>query len=295
LQDLTPLSTGSDAYCDAVTVELRVTLARRFTVAAAALALAATAVPLATGALPRTSDYHSLLVSTSDPNTILLGTHQGVFRSTDGGHTWKASGLAGEDAMNLVRAGRTIFMGGHEVFAESTDNGKTWRAMRPTGLPGLDVHGLAVDPRNPKTLYAQIAMTGLYRSTDSAQSFRLVSKDVNGMMDSVAVTPAGHLIVGDQASGIFLSSAGKHWLHAATGAVMGLAVDPRDGNRIIATGRGIGISTDGGHTWAAALSSKLTFGPVAFAPGNPSLVYAVGYDRHLWRSADGGKSWKRVA
>jgi len=26
--------------------------------------------------LPNTSDYHSLLVSTSDPNRILLGTHQ---------------------------------------------------------------------------------------------------------------------------------------------------------------------------------------------------------------------------
>ena len=63
--------------------------------------------------------------------------------------------------MNLVRAGGTIFMGGHDVFAESTDGGKTWRAMRPAGLPSLDVHGLTVDPRDHKTLYAQIAMTGL--------------------------------------------------------------------------------------------------------------------------------------
>ncbi len=263
-------------------------------VATAALVVALSAVPAASAALPHTSDYHALLVSATDPNTLLLGTHQGVFRSTDGGHTWRAAGLAGEDAMNLVRAGGTIFMGGHDVFAESTDGGKTWRAMVPAGLPSLDVHGLAVDPRDPKTLYAQIAMTGLYRSTDGARSFRVVSRDVNGMMMSVAVTPAGKLVVGDMSRGIFTSTTGKHWLHTATGMVMGLAADPHDASRIIATGRGIAISNDGGRSWAAALPSKRMFGPIAWSPQNPNLVYAVGYDRSLWRSLDAGKSWKRV-
>jgi photosystem II stability/assembly factor-like uncharacterized protein len=256
----------------------------------AAVATGSTAL----AALPRASDYHALLVSARDPNTLLLGTHQGVYRSTDGGHTWRAAGLTGEDAMNLVREGGTIFMGGHDVFAESTDGGKTWRAMRPAGLPSLDVHGLAVDPRDHKTLYAQIAMTGLYRSTDGARSFRLVSSDVNGAMMSVAVTPVGRFVVGDMSRGIFTSTTGKHWLHTANGMVMGLAADPHNAKRIVATGRGIAISNDSGRSWAAALPSNVMFGPVAWSPQNASLVYAVGYDRSLWRSSDAGTNWKRV-
>lgn len=252
------------------------------------------AASTATAALPRTSDYHSLLVSSSDPNTLLLGTHTGIYRSTDGGRSWRFAGLAGEDAMNLVSAGSTIFMGGHDVFASSTDGGKTWRALRPSGLPSLDVHGLTVDPRDHKTLYAQIAMTGLYRSIDGARSFRLVSSDVNGMMMSVAVTPVGKFVVGDMSRGIFTSTSGKHWLHTANGMVMGLAADPYNAKTIVATGRGIAISSDGGRSWAAALPSKVMFGPVAWSPQNPRLVYAVGYDRSLWRSVDAGKSWQRV-
>ena len=61
-------------------------------------------VSVATPALPRASDYHSLLIVGSHPATMLLGTHTGLYRSTDGGRTWRRSGLAGEDAMNLVRS-----------------------------------------------------------------------------------------------------------------------------------------------------------------------------------------------
>ena len=249
----------------------------------------------AAGALPRTTDYHSLLVSSSDPNVLLLGTHNGVYRSTDGGRSWRAAGLVGEDAMNLVRAGDTIFMGGHDVFAKSVDGGKTWRAMHPAGLPSLDVHGLTVDPRDQTTLYAQIASTGLYRSTNGARSFRLVSSDVNGMMMSVAVTTVGKFVVGDMSRGIFTSTTGKHWLHTATGMVMGIAADPKNAKRIVATGRGIAISSDGGRSWAAALISKVMFGPVAWSPQNALLVYAVGNDRSLWRSIDAGRTWKKVS
>ena len=111
---------------------------------------------------------------------------------------------------------------------------------------------------------------------------------------SVAVTPVGKFVVGDMSRGIFTSTSGKHWLHTANGMVMGLAADPYNAKTIVATGRGIAISSDGGRSWAAALPSKVMFGPVAWSPQNPRLVYAVGYDRSLWRSVDAGKSWQRV-
>src|SRR5262245_46954679 len=129
----------------------------------------------AAASLPPAADYHALLVLRGTPATMLLGTHEGIYRSTDGGRSWRLSGLAGQDAMNLVQAGGAILMGGHDVFAVSLDGGKTWRPTSPTGLPNLDVHGLAVDPANPRVVYAQIAMTGLYRSIDAGRSFHVVS------------------------------------------------------------------------------------------------------------------------
>jgi photosystem II stability/assembly factor-like uncharacterized protein len=37
------------------------------------------------------------------------------------------------------------------------------------------------------------------------------------------------------------------------------------------------------------------FGPIAWAPESPDLAYAVGWDHSVWRSADGGKTWKHIA
>jgi hypothetical protein len=36
------------------------------------------------------------------------------------------------------------------------------------------------------------------------------------------------------------------------------------------------------------------FGPVAWAPSTSDVAYAVGFDRSVWRSADGAKSWTKV-
>jgi len=261
---------------------------------AAALVSAVAGVPIADGQVPKATDYHSLLVSSSNPRVLLLGTHDGIFRSTDAGATWRAAGLKGDDAMNLVQSGPLTLMGGHDVFAVSRDGGVTWRATSPKGLPGLDVHGLAADPRHPNIVYAQIAGTGLYRSTDSGASFALLSADVNGGMMPVAVSASGHLVVGDMSRGIFTSATGKHWLHTATGMVMGLAADPADPNRLVAASRGIAVSDDGGRSWQPALRSKVMFGPVAWSSADPAVVYAVGYDRSLWKSSNAGRSWKLV-
>src|SRR4051812_43326608 len=54
------------------------------------------------GGLPHTSDYHSLLVTPASPAKLVLGTHQGLYVSSDGGRHWRFDNLAGNDAMNLV-------------------------------------------------------------------------------------------------------------------------------------------------------------------------------------------------
>jgi photosystem II stability/assembly factor-like uncharacterized protein len=269
--------------------------------AGAAVAAAAVAIVVAqgggggAGALPDTPDYHSLLVSASDPERLVLGTHEGLYQSGDGGRSWDRASLAGQDAMNLARAEDVVWAAGHNVLARSSDGGATWEDVRPAGLPGLDVHGFAVDPRSPRTLYAAIAGQGLFRSTDGGRSFALVSTEVGPGVMALAVTPDGRILAGEMQQGLLVSGdRGRNWKLALQAGLMGLAVNPRDPNRIIATGPGILLSTNGGRDWIQVEQVDEGAGPVAWSPSEPSVAYVVGFDRTLYRTIDSGQSWAPV-
>jgi photosystem II stability/assembly factor-like uncharacterized protein len=249
----------------------------------------------ASGGLPNTADYHSLLVAPSDPAHILLGTHAGLYESIDGGLNWERVALEGQDAMNLARSeGETVWTAGHNVLAKSADGGATWSDVRPDGLPSLDVHGFAVDPRDG-TLWAAVAGEGLYRSTDGGESFAFVSGEVGANVMALAVTPDGRLLAGDMQQGLLASeNAGRDWRVVEPAAVMGLAINPDDPAVIIGAGEGILRSSDGGATWEQILPLAKGAGPVAWSASDPDVAYVVGFDRTLYRTQDRGGSWQPV-
>ncbi|MGZ8705913.1 MAG: WD40/YVTN/BNR-like repeat-containing protein [Gaiellaceae bacterium] len=237
------------------------------------------------------------MVSPTNAKSLLLGTHYGLFRSKDGGHMWALDALGGQDAMNLVRpGGQTLWVAGHMVLTKSTDGGKTWSDARPSGLPGLDVHGFAADPRNPRTLYAAVAGKGLYRSTDSGNSFSVVSTEVGPAVWALVVMPDGSILAGDvQKKGLMVSrDGGKTWALNLQAEIGGLALNPADPKRVLATGPGILLSTDGGASWKRTLEINGGAGPVAWSRSNPKIAYVVGFDRTLYRSIDSGQTWSAV-
>jgi photosystem II stability/assembly factor-like uncharacterized protein len=246
--------------------------------------------------LPDTPDYHSLLVNPTSSEKLMLGTHAGLYVSSDGGRHWRFAALSGDDAMNLARpAGPTVWLAGHQVFKRSSDGGATWSDVRPAGLPSLDIHGFAVDPRNARILYAAVAGQGLYRSRDGARSFSLVSGQVGGNVMALAVLPNGRILAGDMRQGLLESSnAGASWKQRLRAQVMGLAVNPDYPKRLLATGAGIALSDDGGRSWRSVLDLPGGAGPVAWSQSDPRLAYAVGFNRTFYRSGDGGKSWSAV-
>lgn len=247
--------------------------------------------------LPNTSDYHSLLVAPNDPGTLLLGTHQGIYRSTDGGRHWSGYRLGGQDAMSLARPSRggTMWMAGHDVFAKSTDGGDNWQPLQPASLPSLDLHAFAADLHNLKTVYAAVAGRGLYRSADGAATFAQVSAEVGGSVMALAVTARGRILAGDMQRGLIASNdAGKTWEQVLDAQLAGLSINPSNPQRILAAGPGIFRSVDGGAHWSQVMRLDAGVGPVAWSPSNPRLAYAVGFDRVLYRSIDGGANWAPV-
>ncbi|MGH2725556.1 MAG: WD40/YVTN/BNR-like repeat-containing protein, partial [Actinomycetota bacterium] len=178
--------------------------------------------------LPHTPDYHALFVSPADARDILLGTHAGLYESSDGGRSWRKGQLAGNDAMNLVRTtGGTLWTAGHNVLFRSTDGGATWKEVRPSGLPSLDLHGFAANPRDGDTLYAAVAGEGLYRSQDGGLSFSLVTDDVGGGVFGLAVLPTGRMLAGDPGRGVLASEDdGQTWRAVLAQPAVGVAVNP---------------------------------------------------------------------
>jgi photosystem II stability/assembly factor-like uncharacterized protein len=77
-------------------------------------------------------------------------------------------------------------------------------------------------------------------------------------------------------------------------AIVGLAVSADDPKRILATGPGIYLSVDGGRSWKRVREAEAGIGPVAWAPSAAQTAYAVGFDRVLLETTDGGATWNAV-
>ncbi|MBI1893620.1 MAG: hypothetical protein HYS14_05880 [Candidatus Rokubacteria bacterium] len=118
---------------------------------------------------------HALAMD-AEGRTLFLGAHEGLFRSEDGGRSWKPVHLsttqAHLDIMAIapdLRDPRILYVATHErgVF-QSRDGGTTWSEVN-TGLGGLDVHGVGVDPNVPSKLHAAVREKGegVYRTTNA--------------------------------------------------------------------------------------------------------------------------------
>jgi photosystem II stability/assembly factor-like uncharacterized protein len=124
---------------------------------------------------------------------LYAGIHRGgVFFSPDLGRTWEArsTGLTIEHVYSLVSAvenGKPVVYAGTEPpsLFHSADEGRTWDELPGwRDMPGMDkwvfpmppkiphAKTLAVDPRDPKTLYVGVEQAGLFTTSDGGQTWR---------------------------------------------------------------------------------------------------------------------------
>jgi len=240
--------------------------------------------------LPHSYAISRIVVDPSDPNVALAGVlgnpflnsgARGVYRTSDGGRTWKRTLYAGpqsgiSDMAADPRNGRVIYAGvwqfrrvpwdftsGGAVdgLYKSVDGGLTWRQLH-NGLPRGTVGriGVAIAASDPNRVYALVQSRDglLWRSDDAGAHWRMMSADTlvdqrPFYMSRLAVDPANPNHVFFASENLIETRDGGRTLRDIHSAVHQDHHDfwiSRDGKRIIeADDGGAPISVDGGKTW----------------------------------------------
>ncbi len=217
----------------------------------------------------------------SQPSVFYAGfDNGGVWRSTDYGSNWEPlfddqpTGSIGAIAVapsnaNIIYVGtgagiiRPDLAVGDGMY-KSIDNGKTWAHL---GLRESQMIAMVdVDPKNPDRLfvaalghpYGPNSERGVFRSIDGGASFqRVLYKDEYTSANDVRIDPQNPDIV-----------YATLWQQQQSFI---------EGQGFGGGGNGIFKSTDGGTTWrqlTVGLPSILQAN-IAFAPGNPKVLYAM--------------------
>ncbi len=247
-------------------------------------------------------------VCEADPDIVYIGGGEtqlrgniqqgdGVYKSEDGGETWRHVGL--REAQNVARirihptdcnTAWVVAFGKHSAanpergIYKTTNGGETWRRVlyRDPRSGGVD---LTVDPGNPAVMYAALweawrkswgmssggPGSGLFKSTDFGETWKEITRN-DGLPQSGVV--------------------GK----------IGVAVSPAAPWRVYAIveheNGGVFRSDDGGETWARTnderrLRQRAFYYTRIYAdPLDPDVVYAL--NTGLYRSRDGGETFQSI-
>jgi len=253
-----------------------------------------------------TGSIGTLAVAPSDPNIIYVGTGEGLqrpdlsvgdgmFKSTDGGKSWKFLGLSDAQQVGSIiidpKDPNRLFVAvlGHPYGANeqrgvfrSTDGGVTWQKVlykdENTGAIAL-----SFDPKSSQVIYADLwsarqgpwengawqgKTSGLFKSVDGGTTWRQLTKGLPTVEEGL----------------------GR----------IGFSVAPSDSSRIFATvdapkAGGIYRSDDAGQSWTFVNGDGRIWGrgsdfaEIKVDPKNRDILYIANVASY--KSTDAGKTW----
>jgi len=299
-----------------------------------------------TGRLPDKATVVDIVVDPTTPDTVyLLFDRLGVLVSTNGGERWRLAGRPGEleyptpTALAVVSGPQPAFIigvrdsGGWRYAAgepapspRPTEPSSGSQTAAPTLVPGRwqqtsdlpqQVNALVVDPADPQVFYAGTGSSGsgsgVYKSQDAGQTWRLVSdglpgEDVAALAFSQDDPPVLYAAV---RSSLFASTdGGANWIQQAAQVGNGrgfsrMRVAPGNGNALYAVAviEGTFHSEDGGYNWMAInnglpedSNGSVNVQALAIDPADADVLYAgtgwgASSGNGVFKSTDGGQTW----
>ena len=225
---------------------------------------------------PRNAD---IVLAAALGHTFASNPERGVFRTDDGGRTWRKVLYQSPELGAISLAADPDNFG--EMFAalephapqaprndpaagiyKSTDGGRTWTQLVGHGLPasGLGRIGLAVAAHTGGKRVFAITQQGLYRSDDAGASWNRATSDPrvmgSGYFSEVYVAPDHPDVVYVVQTSLYRSTDGGHTFVAYKGAPGGddyheMWIDPTNDQRmILGVDQGATISLNGGRQWS---------------------------------------------
>jgi photosystem II stability/assembly factor-like uncharacterized protein len=214
---------------------------------------------------------------------------RGVFRTTDGGKSWRKVLYKDENTGAVALAfdpsdSRTVYavlwaarqgpwengswQGPGSGLFQSTDGGDTWKPLTqglPTAEQGLGRIGIDVSRSNPKRLYAMVDAPragGVYRSDDSGASWRRVNSEQRiwgrgSDFAGVTIDPKNPDVIYVANTSLYRSADGGQNFTCIKGAPGGddyhTVWIPSDNPQVllVASDQGATISVNGGETWSS--------------------------------------------
>jgi photosystem II stability/assembly factor-like uncharacterized protein len=279
-----------------------------------------------------------------NPLTVWVGTGEnnsqrsvsygnGVYRSDDGGKTWRNVGLKASERIGRIaidpKDSKTVYVaaqgplwgpGGDRGLFKTTDGGKTWKNILNIS-ENTGVTDVAIDPQNPETLYAASYQrrrhmwtlidggpeSAIYKSTDAGATWNKVRAGLPttemGRI-GLAISPVDTNVIyatveaADRKGGIFRSTdRGGSWekrneFDAGAMYYGHIFADPKDVDRVYVMNVFLMVSDDAGRTLRRlGEKSKHVDNHVIWIDPTNTDHYLVGCDGGVYESHDRGANW----
>ncbi len=256
----------------------------------------------------------TMAMAPSDPNLLVIGALDGVFRSRDGGQHWERISPENhaeiKDIESLAIDPKNpdiIYAGTWHLPWKTEDGGANWHSISKGIAYDSDMFSIIVDPKNPETVYAS-ACSGIYKSLNKAEYFHRIYMTLPEPAHRTRVLKQDpqrpNTVWAGTAAGLWKTTNGGDSWKIVTGpdvVVNDVMVDPRNPDHVLAATDRFGVlaSNNGFANYEASNRgfSHRVIGGVVVDNKDPNRIYVgVVNDKDrggVFVSDDGGGSWRQ--